>query len=116
MKILVVEDEKDIREVFHDFLDALEIDHDTAEDGNSALKLIENNEYSLIFTDLKLPDIEGYEIIKKVREKNKNCCIAVISGFLEGDAKEKVLKLGANYYIEKPFSFAEIKEIIENCL
>lgn len=115
MKVLIVEDEQDILEVLKDFLSFLNIDFDAVLEGEKGLELIESNEYNLIFSNLRLPDISGFEIIKKARERFTDACISVISGFTDDETKEKAKEFGVNFFIEKPFSFAKIKEILDKC-
>ncbi len=113
MKVLIVEDEEDIREVISEFLTIMNAEYDTAANGKEAFEAIKSSSYDMILTDLKLPDVYGIEIVKKVREQDSEIFIVVISGYTEKETKEKVFNAGANYYIEKPFSFTEISKIID---
>lgn len=68
-KILVVEDEKAIAEGIVFNLERKGYDVDLAEDGSSALKMVENNQYDLIVLDVRLPEVDGFEVCQSLRKK-----------------------------------------------
>ena len=113
MRVLVIEDEADIREIVCEFLSILDVDYLSASNGKEAFEIIEKENFDIVFTDLKLPDINGMKIIEKIKESDTNTFLAVISGFCEEMIKEKAFRAGVDYYIEKPFSFKEISEVLE---
>ena len=113
MKILIVEDEEDIREIITEFLSILGIPYVSVSNGKDAMKEIENNVFDVVFTDLKLPDIYGTVIIEEIRKRSSKTIITAISGFTDRGTKDKVFQAGANYYLEKPFSLKELEEIIK---
>lgn len=113
MKMLVIEDEEDIREIVCEFLSILKIDHSVAADGKEAIDVFTQEKFDIVFTDLKLPNINGIEIIKKIRETDNNIFIVACSGFNDEETKSKAFLVGADYYIEKPFTFDEISKVLE---
>lgn len=115
MRILVVEDEKDLCNAI---AEGLEIDGyavDTCNDGQTAFELMLLESYDLIILDLNLPKMDGLDILKKVREENKDLKILILSA--RGNVSHKVLglDLGANDYLTKPFDFEELEARIR-CL
>ena len=104
--ILVIEDDHDIREAIVAVLDeitAIKFDVDQSEEGDEALEKILNGSYDIILTDLKLPKLEGDEIIRQVREKNIKTPIIVLSGYLGSSEVREKLVYDDVYLLEKPF-------------
>lgn len=114
MKILIVDDEEPIRELIKLTLDIENIDNDEAADGYECIKQVEINHYDLILLDVMLPGIDGFNLMKKLREKN----IPVIFLTAKTDLQDKVtgLKLGADDYITKPFEPIELLARIETVI
>lgn len=106
-KILIVEDNKEIAELEKDYLEINGFAVDIANDGRVGLQLILENEYSLILLDVMLPYIDGFEILKQVREK-KEIPILLVSARKEESDKIRGLGFGADDYITKPFSPGEL--------
>jgi YesN/AraC family two-component response regulator len=103
-KILIVEDDEVIRELMTDAINDLYCDiiaHE-ADNGISALSLIANNDYDYILTDINMPKMDGFTLIKKLREEKNNSIIAILSGRM--DNEEKANKLGVKFYL-KPVNF-----------
>lgn len=116
MRILVVEDERDLCDTI---AEGLEIDGyavDTCYDGEEAYELITIETYDLVVLDLNLPGLDGLEILTKVRKHNKEVKVLILSA--RGTVSDKVLGLdtGANDYLTKPFEFEELEARIRNLL
>ncbi len=106
-KILIVEDEIAIAELEKDYLELSGFEVETQNTGDAGLKAALNNNYNLIILDLMLPNIDGFEICKRVREK-KNTPIIMVSAKKEDIDKIRGLGLGADDYMTKPFSPSEL--------
>jgi DNA-binding response OmpR family regulator len=106
-KILIVEDEKIIAELERDYLEANGYEADIASDGLLAIKMLEDNNYSLVLVDIMLPGMNGFELCKNIREK-KDIPILFVSAKKEDIDKIRGLRLGADDYIVKPFSPSEL--------
>ena len=105
--ILVVEDDKAIRNFISATLEVHSYDCYTAENGEQAILLATSKRPDIIILDLGLPDIDGGEIIKKVRMWS-NCPIIVVSARSEDKDKIEALDSGADDYLTKPFSVDEL--------
>ena len=103
-KILIVEDEIEIVNLISKRLDKDKYDITVAYSGDEGLKLIQKEYFDLLSLDIMLPSVDGLTLCKKVREKNKNSLIVVISALDLEEEKEKAYLLGADDYIAKPFS------------
>jgi DNA-binding response OmpR family regulator len=102
-KILIIEDDADIAEIERDYLDADGYQVAIAADGVSGLNAALAGDYDLILLDLMLPGMSGFEVCRKLREK---LTIPILMVTALGDDLDKIrgLGLGADDYIEKPFS------------
>ena len=106
-KILIVEDEVAIAELEKDYLEISGFDVVMQHTGDAGLKAALNEDFNLIILDLMLPNVDGFEICKKVREK-KNTPIIMVSAKKEDIDKIRGLGLGADDYMTKPFSPSEL--------
>ena len=106
-KILIVEDEVAIAELEKDYLELSGFDVVMPHTGDAGLKAALNEDFNLIILDLMLPNVDGFEICKKVREK-KNTPIIMVSAKKEDIDKIRGLGLGADDYMTKPFSPSEL--------
>ena len=106
-KILIVEDEVAIAEHEKDYLELSGFDVVMQHTGDAGLKAALNEDFNLIILDLMLPNVDGFEICKKVREK-KNTPIIMVSAKKEDIDKIRGLGLGADDYMTKPFSPSEL--------
>ena len=108
MRILVVEDELKLSELIVRALKAERYAVDAAGDGNAGWQLAESYEYDLIILDLMLPGMSGTEILKRVRRKNENVPILILTARDATEEKVRNFELGADDYLTKPFAFAEL--------
>ena len=106
-KILIVEDEVAIAELEKDYLELSGFDVVMQHTGDAGHKAALNEDFNLIILDLMLPNVDGFEICKKVREK-KNTPIIMVSAKKEDIDKIRGLGLGADDYMTKPFSPSEL--------
>ncbi len=115
-KILLIEDEKIMRITLVDYLTSCGFEVDSFEKGQDGLNAFNKNEYSLVITDVRLPDISGYEVARSIKKSNKAIEVIIITAF--GTIREAVeaMKLGVFDYITKPFSLDEFSEVIERAL
>lgn len=106
-KILIVEDEEAIADLEKDYLELSGFEVTIETNGLEGLNSALNGEYNLIILDLMLPDVDGFEICKQVREK-KNTPIIMVSAKKDDIDKIRGLGLGADDYMTKPFSPSEL--------
>ena len=114
-KILIVDDEKEMREISSQIFKSEGYEADTASDAESALFKIKNNKYDFLLVDLVLPGrFNGLDIIKQARKTLPHIKIIAYSGFSGIDITEKVIRAGANNFITKPFKRQEIISVVNN--
>lgn len=109
-KILIVDDEEHIRELISFNLKNNGYETITADNGNKAIEIIENDKINLVILDLMLPGIDGYEVCKKIRYDSKTSDIPIIMLTAKSEELDKILglELGADDYMTKPFSIREL--------
>ncbi|MEK7075211.1 MAG: response regulator transcription factor [Patescibacteria group bacterium] len=108
MKILLIEDEPSIAKIISSALKYERINVDIAKCGNAGLRMAVANKYDLIILDYKLPDKNGDEICLQLRNANFDMPIIVLSAIQDYENKVKLLDVGADDYITKPFELAEL--------
>lgn len=106
--ILVIDDEQSICEFFADLFDEYGITIDVEQSGTSGLKRALGDSYSLIFLDVKLGDMNGIDVLKRLKEGNPDTKVVMISGYLTEEIIEEALKLGVDGYLYKPLSVRDI--------
>lgn len=108
MRILVVEDEVKMAGLLKRGLEEEGYAVDTAPDGTEALWLASENPYDAIVLDLMLPDIDGFEICRRLRQENRWAPVMMLTARDAVTDRIKGLDVGADDYLTKPFSFAEL--------
>lgn len=108
MKILVVEDERDLNRIITKHLKKNNYSVDSCFDGQEALDFISYSEYDLIITDIMMPNVDGYEFIDKLRANKNNTPVIMLTA--KDTLEDKIVGLdsGADDYIVKPFEFEEL--------
>lgn len=108
MKILVVEDERDLNRIITKHLKKNNYSVDSCFDGQEALDFISYSEYDLIITDIMMPNVDGYEFIDKLRANKNNTPVIMLTAKDALEDKIVGLDSGADDYIVKPFEFDEL--------
>jgi DNA-binding response OmpR family regulator len=114
--ILVMEDEPSVAKGLEMVLTEEGYVVDLAMTGQAALDNFQRKRCDLLVADLRLPDIDGLEVIKRVKELNPETVVIVITGYASIDSVVKSMRLGAYDYLSKPFTEDQIKSIIDNAL
>ncbi len=115
-QILIVEDEQAIRELIKITLEAQGYRCETAEDGEIAADLIEQENYDLILLDIMLPKVDGYELLEYIRQTKYEVPVIFLTAKSQTKDKIKGLKEGADDYITKPFEIEELTARVEAVL
>ncbi|RJQ50511.1 MAG: sigma-54-dependent Fis family transcriptional regulator [Nitrospiraceae bacterium] len=113
-KILVVDDEKSMREILDIFLRSEGYSVTAADNGKSALEVMKDDFFDLILTDMKMPKVSGLELLKNVREISPDTVVVIITAFGTTESAVEAMKLGAFDYITKPFQMDDIRLVVKN--
>ncbi|CEG56545.1 sigma-54-dependent transcriptional regulator [Legionella fallonii] len=114
--VLVIDDEPDIRELFMLTLSRMGVSCDTAVDFKQGLDRIKQNNYSLVLTDMRLPDGDGIEIVKFIQKFKPQLPVAVITAYGNVEGAVNTLKAGAFDYVSKPIDLVMLKELVKTAL
>ena len=112
--ILLVDDEIMILKPMQRMMERMCGDVVTANDGSEAWNIYQNRSFSIIVTDLNMPNMNGVELIKKIKAINPNQLIIVITAFRQEVEIEDAKKYGASVILEKPFSLESFLDVIKN--
>lgn len=115
-KILVIDDEQNIRKMLTRVLSPEGFIVKEADNGLEALKKLEEENYSLVLLDLKMPGLNGIETLKKIRENDLNLPVIMMSAYGSIPEAVEAMKLGALDYLIKPFDIEELKIIIKRAI
>lgn len=114
--ILVMEDESSVAQGLKLVLTEEGYDVDVAMTGGSALTTLENDGFDLLLADLRLPDIDGMEVIRQVKEKKPETEVIVITGYSTVSSAVQAMKLGVYDYLSKPFTEEQVRITVEGAL
>ncbi len=110
-RILIVEDEIPVLEVFEEFFKIIGLETKSARDGEEGWKIFqEEGPFDAYFIDVRIPKIEGLRLAHKIREKDAEGAILIVSGLLDPDLKEKISAIPKASFLKKPATFQEIRE------
>jgi len=115
-KILIVDDSKEIRNILFTFLKEKGFEVYTAENGKKALDLVKEKVIDLIITDIRMPEMNGYQLTKKMKEERPMVGIIIMTAYTSIYTEGDIRKIGADDYISKPFELINIIEKIERVL
>ena len=115
-KILVIDDERSIRNTLKDILGYEQYQVDLAEDGNQGLELIRKNEYDIVLCDIKMPGMDGIEVLEKIQDESADIPVVMISGHGNIDTAVESIKKGAYDFIEKPLDLNRLLITIRNAM
>ncbi len=113
-KILVIDDEKSIRRTLKDILEFEEYEVQLAEDGKSGLEMALKDSFDVIFCDIKMPRMDGMEVLQKLQENGVEAQVIMISGHGNIETAVDSIKMGAYDFIEKPLDLNRILVTIRN--
>ena len=114
LKILIIEDEKLIRWSLEKHLTSKGYKVFTTESGEEGIRVFEQHHPEIVFTDNKLPKMQGLEVIQKIKSVEEETAIIFMTAFGSIDTAVKAMKAGAADYVNKPFSFEEIEVILNS--
>jgi signal transduction histidine kinase/ActR/RegA family two-component response regulator len=111
MKILVVDDESQVRELMGEILEFEGCEATLAENGNEALKLFIAGKFDAVFTDVGMPGMNGWELARAIRELDREVPLAVITGWGEAVSTDEQGTAQVNWVVSKPFTVRHVTEI-----
>ena len=114
--ILVVDDQKEICDIFQDALTQAGYEVLTATNGAEAISLGRQSRPDLAVLDIKMPEMDGIEVLQKLREAGGDVEVIMLTGFGTLETAKEAMRLGAYDYLTKPFDLGLVKSIIREAL
>lgn len=111
-KVLVVDDTKNIRALLTTCLEINDYKVKTANSGQDAISLFKTEKFDLAFIDIKMPEISGTEVLRKIREMGIDIPVVIMTAFATVKNAVDCTKLGAVAYLQKPFTAEKIKSVL----
>ena len=115
-RILVVDDEEFLRSLLSNYFTDLGYDVMMAEDGEDALKKFTPGSFDCVISDLFMPTIDGLELLKRIKNEDRDVLFIMVTGYPGIDSAVNVMKEGAYDYITKPFHMDDIRMKVERAL
>lgn len=112
-QILVVDDERNIRDLLKQFAESAGCKVETAGDSESAFALARSNAFDLIFLDIRMPGLNGVEVLKQLQLIQKDASYVMITGCAGSDLVDESLSNGAFVCLSKPFGISQVIDIIK---
>ena len=116
MKILVVDDEEGARELFNTILSDEGYEVSLAVNGEDALSHMKNASFDLVVTDIKMPGMDGLQLLQEIRKTGSKADVIMVTAYGEVESYLKAMSLGAAEYINKPIRIKELKRIVHKVL
>ena len=114
--VLVVDDEADIRDLMEMTLMKMGLRVETAVGVDDAKEKLENNDYSLVLTDMRMPDGSGLEVVQHINKLMLDTPVAVITAFGNADQAVEALKEGAFDYLQKPITLSQLRSLVKSAV
>jgi CheY-like chemotaxis protein len=114
--ILIVDDEKNIRLALSMSLEKLDIPVETAASGEEALERLAQGGYGLMLLDLRMPGLDGMEVLRQVSQQRPEIKVIIITAYGSIDLAVEAMKLGAVDFLQKPFDVGQVREMVSRIL
>jgi len=115
-RVLIVDDEPSLREVLGILLKKEGYTVDSCDGGVSALQALQRSTYDMVITDLRMPEVNGIEVLRSAKSTHPDTAVLVITAYGAADSAVEAMKLGALDYLTKPFQVDEVRRIVKNAL
>jgi DNA-binding NtrC family response regulator len=115
-KILIVDDEKNIRMTLSQALSDMEVQTDTAVNGEEALSKLKDTDFGLVLLDIRMPGMDGMDVLAKLRKDRPDIRVVIITAHGTIDSAVEAMKLGAVDFIQKPFTPKEIRDLVDRVI
>ncbi len=114
-RILVIEDEKEVRELLYDILTGEGHEVETAPNGREGMKIFKKGEFDLIFTDLGMPGMTGLQVAEAIKKTNTKTPVILITGWELQLKDSELKKSGINLVVNKPFKVEQVLRLVQEC-
>lgn len=112
-QVLIVDDNPNMSALLSDMLDVFDFSSKQATGGIQALEMLASNAFSLVITDLRMPEMSGSQLLRSIKEKYPELPVVVISGYSLAEEEDSLLSDLADAFINKPFRMDDIGRVLE---
>ena len=113
IKLLIVDDDEKFLKTIAERLGLKDFDVTTASEGNQAIKAAKKGKFDVAILDMKMPGMDGMEVLQSLKKKHKFLEVIILTGFASIDSAVEATKLGAFGYLEKPYNFEKLLEVLK---
>ncbi len=111
-KILVVEDDEEMRALLEEFFLEEGFETESVNDGSEAFRKLVKESFDLVITDIRMPGLTGLDILPGIRKLQPEVPIIVITAFGSDEVRQRALERGATAYLEKPIQFKTLRSLV----
>ena len=112
-RILIVEDEEDVRQLLFEVLNENGHEIETASDGIQGIAMFKESNYDMVFTDLGMPGMTGWQVAQEVKKKNRKTPVALITGWIVQLKQGELKNRGVDFVVSKPFKINQILQLVQ---
>ena len=112
VRIMIIEDDKEMRSLLKDFLEEEGFATDSASNGVDALQMLSKDHFDLVITDIRMPGLTGLDILPRIRRLKPEIPIIVMTAYGSDDVRRRSLERGATIYLEKPIHLSKLRAVI----
>jgi DNA-binding NtrC family response regulator len=111
-KVLVVEDNPNMSGLLADMLEVFDVESISAADGLEALDIVNDTDFGMVISDLRMPKMSGTELLLAVKDKYPEMPVVLISGYTVESADDETVSTRADGFLSKPFKMNELQEVL----
>ena len=115
-RILIVDDNPNMSSLLSEMLEVFDYESERAGDGREALEALETGNFSMVITDMRMPNMTGLELLKEVKSRHPKVRVVLISGYSGGDVKSQAELHDADGFLSKPLMMADIEKLLGTIL
>jgi DNA-binding NtrC family response regulator len=111
-RIMIIEDDEEMRSVLKDFFEEEGFEIDSASNGVDALRILSKDHFDLIITDIRMPGLTGLDILPRIKSLEPETPIVVITAYGGDDVRRRSIERGATTYLEKPIRLSHLRTLV----
>lgn len=111
-QLLIVDDQPGIRILLEEIFKQAGVSSMLAANGKDALKILEDTEPDCILLDMKMPGMNGVEVLREIRRKTPEACVMMMTAYSEIELTDEASKIGIDHYFTKPFDIFEVRDTV----
>lgn len=115
-KILIVDDNPNMSSLLCEMLEVFDYESVRAADGRKALEELEKGDFSMVITDMRMPNMTGLELLEEVKTRYPKVPVVLISGYSSGEIESEALNLKADGFLGKPLMMSDIEKLLNSLL